>query len=87
MLQSRDQELCLEVRKFVQIYSGIKEYQLVFNELHGTFFQPLIPRCHQELVGLIEGMSVRELSDEDKMPWNFMPLLWEDILPSVLVKE
>ena len=87
VLQFRDQELHDEARKFVRIYSGIKEYQLMFNELHGTFFQPLIPRCHQELVGLIEEIGIRELSDDDKMPWNFMPLLWEDILPSVLARN
>lgn len=86
-LKSRNQQLYHELNKFIQTYSSIKEYQLMFNELHGTYFQPLIPRCHKKIVDLIELMGIRELSTDDMMPWNLLLLLWDDILPAMLVKE
>ncbi len=86
ILQSKDHRLYLEVNRFIQTYSRIKEYQLMFGKLQRTFFEPIIPRCHKEIVNLIEQMDIRELSTEDRMPWNFLPLLWNNILPTVLAK-
>ena len=87
MLQSRNHRLYLEVDKFIRTYSRIKEYQPMFGKLQRTFFEPIIPRCHKEIVNLIEQMDIRELSKEDRMPWNFLPLLWNNILPKVLVQR
>ncbi len=86
VLQSSDHQLALKVSKFTQTYSCIKEYQLMFEELHRTFFEPLIPRTHKKIVDLIQQMDIRELSQEDRLPWNFLPLLWDEILPSMLAK-
>ncbi len=87
MLQSKNHQLSLEVRRFIQTYSHIKEYQLMFGELQRTFFSPIIPRCHKKIVDLIEQMDIHKLSTEDRMPWKFLSLLWDNILPAVLTER
>ena len=87
VLQSKNHQLSLEVSRFIQTYSHIKEYQLMFGDLQRTFFGPIIPRCHKKIIDLIEQIGIHKLSTEDRMPWNFLPLLRDNILPAVLAKR